>query len=195
MRQFFPFVCILLATACQAVQLDAEPPGGDRELASIQPVGHTDAVTALTLKEDDQVLATSGDDNAAILWDVAKAVPRVFLRARKAAVNSVAISPNERLVVAGSLDGSVVLWGSRSGRRHGACGGDIHDVDCAAFTPCEAQVAVGSLLGTVTFWNWATVEGLRSTKAHPTSQVVSLALKKSRRYGGPMFAAGASSTL
>jgi WD40 repeat protein/tRNA A-37 threonylcarbamoyl transferase component Bud32 len=58
-----------------------------------------------------ETLATAGEDWTIRLWDVATRKERsVSLRGHDAGVNSVAFSPNGRILVSGSSDGTVRFW-------------------------------------------------------------------------------------
>jgi WD40 repeat protein len=74
--------------------------------------GHTDAVTALAFSADRCLLATTGRDGSARLWNVASSKPgeRATLRKSGETFRSLAFSPNSRTLAAGAATESGLIW-------------------------------------------------------------------------------------
>ena len=74
--------------------------------------GHTKGVTAVAISPDDRFVATYGDTSTR-LWDAATGKQiRTF-----SGFDSVAFSPDARLILTGGLDNAAELWDTASGQR------------------------------------------------------------------------------
>jgi WD40 repeat protein len=106
-------------------------------------VTHTDAVTAVAFAPDGHTLATAGNDQTVLLWDVADPT-----RARRLddpltghtdAVQAVAFAPDGHTLATASYDGTVLLWDVRDPTRARRLGdpltGHFGEVWSVAFAP------------------------------------------------------------
>ena len=71
--------------------------------------GHTGAVTSLGFQRDGRYLYSGSEDGAVILWDLRSPNPSRKFDA-KAAVNSVALHPNQAQILSADQAGSVKVW-------------------------------------------------------------------------------------
>jgi WD40 repeat protein len=66
---------------------------------------------SIAFSPDAAILASAGSgDNTISLWDVAMYQPIVQLKGHTAAVNSLAFSPDGKMLAAASDDGTIILW-------------------------------------------------------------------------------------
>ena len=153
-RKIFLFNVILLVylaslTVSDGQALADSPPDG--AIARFSPGA---SVYTVAFSADGKFLASGGDDNAVILWDVADRSERETFIEHSKAVTSVAFSPDGKLLASASLDGYVRLWhvsseGRRISLRHGGW------VESVAFSP-DGKTLVsggGDQEGSVTLWD------------------------------------------
>ena len=112
------------------------------------------SVYTVAFSPDGELLASGGDDNAVILWNVAGRSERESFIEHGKSVMSITFSPNGRLLASASLDGYVRLWHisserSRTSLRHGGW------VESVAFSPDGKMLASGGgdQEGSVRLWN------------------------------------------
>ncbi|MCE2414458.1 caspase family protein [Candidatus Poribacteria bacterium] len=112
------------------------------------------SVYTVTFSPDGKLLASGGDDNTVILWDVADWSEREAFIQHSKAVTSVAFSPDGKLLASASLDGYVRLWhvsaeGRRISLRHGSW------VESVAFSPDGKTLVSGGedQEGSVILWD------------------------------------------
>jgi len=70
---------------------------------------HTDEVSWLQFSNDSQKLYSSSIDGTMCCIEIRNGRSNVLLRARKG-LNSFSLNPNEKLIAAGSIDGTVLIW-------------------------------------------------------------------------------------
>jgi WD40 repeat protein len=102
-------------------------------------------------------------------------------------VNSVAFSPDGRLLASGGDDGAVSLWDSATGEALRSLQGHTDWVRSVAFSPDGRLLASGGDDWAVRLWDSATGEALRSLKEH-TRWVISVAFSPD----GRLLASGGS---
>lgn len=74
-------------------------------------VGHTDYIRALAFSPNENFLATGGDDQTIMIWDLETQLPLVLpLTQHKAPVTSMAFSPDGLMLASGSQDMNLILW-------------------------------------------------------------------------------------
>ena len=112
------------------------------------------SVYTVAFSPDGKFLASGGDDNAVILWDVADENEYEAFIQHSKAVTSVAFSPDGKLLASASLDGYVRLWhvsseGRRISFRHGGW------VESVAFSPDGKTLVSGGedREGSVILWD------------------------------------------
>ena len=84
--------------------------------AELLPFLHGGPATRVTFSPDGKLLATSGWDNIAILWDVDTRTVR-FTFKHEDAVRAILFSPDGRHLATGSLDATTKLWDVETGKQ------------------------------------------------------------------------------
>jgi WD40 repeat protein len=154
--------------------------------------GHTSGVESVAFSPDGKVLAsgTCGkwepyyyggylcDQGEIKLWDVAKGTEIRTLSGHtrtsfSAKVNSVAFSPDGKILASGSDDDTIKLWDVATGREIRTLSGHTWYVESVAFSPDGRILASGSWDETVKLWDVATGKELRTLSGHtwPVSSV------------------------
>jgi WD40 repeat protein len=95
-------------------------------------------------------------------------------------VQSVAFSPDGRILASGSHDNTIRLWNSISGRELRSLTGHSEPVTSVAFSPDGRFLASGSLDSTVKIWDLGTCSLLRTLTDH-TSMVYAVAFSPDGR--------------
>ena len=125
------------------------------------------SVFTVAFSPDGQLLASGGDDNAAILWDVADQNERETFIEHGSAVMSVVFSPDGRRLASACLDGFVRLWDVANQRRRISL---THKgwVRSVAFSPDGRTLASGGgdQLGKIVFWNVRTEQEIATFTGH-----------------------------
>jgi WD40 repeat protein len=168
----------LLATGSTdgtAMLWDLSGPAGPRRIG--QPLtGHTrdpddslwGAVNSVALAADGRTLATAGDDQTVILWDVSDpARPHRIgepLAGHSDWVNSVAFAPDGRTLATGGRDSSVILWDVSDParpRRVGPLVRHTASVNSVAFAPDGRTLATAGEDKAMILWDVSDPTGLR----------------------------------
>lgn len=127
------------------------------------------SVYTVAFSPDGQLLASGGDDNAVILWDIADGSEHESFIEHGKSVMSIAFSPDGHLLASASLDGFVRLWPVSSERRRVSLrhGGWVESV---AFTSDGKKLASGGgdQGGSVILWDVSQRRDIANFSGHDT---------------------------
>lgn len=84
-------------------------------------------------------------------------------------INSVAVSPNDKLIVSGSQDKTAKLWSSADLSLMGVLKGHKRGVWCVQFSPVDQVVATASADGTLKLWGLRDFSCLKTFEGHDAS--------------------------
>ncbi|KAK1926929.1 putative general transcriptional repressor [Papiliotrema laurentii] len=136
--------------------------------------GHMQEIYSLDFSRDGRFLVSGSGDKSARIWDIEKGVCVFDLRIEDflhndhgpidAGITSVALSPDGKLVAAGSLDTMVRVWNVQTGQQVERLKGHKDSVYSVAFSPDGKCLVSGSLDRTLRVWDLTgtkkVVEGL-----------------------------------
>jgi hypothetical protein len=125
---------------------------------SFKPVAEMDQyegpVNAVSFSHDSQLLVTAADDGSLRAWKVPDGtVLNTLGQASGPAVKCLTFAPDDRYVVAGTADGTVIAWNPRTGEEifrsqvHGA------SVTSVAFIPDGSRLATAASDRSLKIWN------------------------------------------
>ncbi|XP_065889852.1 transducin beta-like protein 3 isoform X2 [Dysidea avara] len=146
--------------------------------------GHTHCVGTVAFSRHRTSFLVSGSKDCTIkLWslkslsinsldedDVCVRLPVKYTQvAHSKDINSLDVSPNDKLIVSGSQDGTAKLWRVEGGALVGTLRGHRRAVWCVKFSPFDQCVATGSGDGTIKLWAIADNSCIKSFEGHTSS--------------------------
>ncbi len=131
-------------------------------------------VTSIAFRPDGKMLASlngqvaatarhRGGDMAIRLWEVQSRKQIAELGSHTASVDSVAVSPDNKLFAAGRQDGSVELWDLESQARNDVLRGHDAAVKCVVFSP-DGRLLASSAKEHARVWNLQSLEEIAAFK-------------------------------
>ncbi|HEV8587834.1 MAG TPA: caspase family protein [Pyrinomonadaceae bacterium] len=126
---------------------------------------------SVAFSPDGKILA--GSEDATIkLWEVTSGTELRSLSGHSSGVNSIAFSPDGKMLASGSDDKTVTLWDVAKGKELVTLSGHTNDIYSVAFSPDGKTLASVSLLPTmIKFWDVATGKELRTLSGLSVSSV------------------------
>ena len=129
-------------------------------------LGHSNVVHSVVFSPDGHMLASAGEDGAAILWDVATQREFRSFKRNLSGLNSLSFSLDGAMFATGGHDGTVVLWDVATGREVRILKGHAGPVNSIAFSHNGRTLASGSADHTVKVWDAASGSELRTLNTH-----------------------------
>ena len=159
--------------------------GAPKEVAG--PWTKTDSpVRSLALAPDGKVVAAADWGTTVTLWDVVNARKIAVLNAHPPFLSYLGFSTVGDEVVAGSTDGSLVVWDRGSGEVLGSFDGTGADAVAASVSPDAKTLAAATKDGAIRIWDLAARKELARFAGHGGAEVRALAFSK----GGDTLASG-----
>jgi WD40 repeat protein len=123
--------------------------------------GHIYQANTVTFSADGLTLASGGNDQNILLWDVSGhrlAKTGEFLTAHQGFINSLAFHPNGNILVSGGADFLLRVWNVSNRQNPVALGGPSgpqnDSITGVAFSPDGQKLASSSRDGKVVLWDW-----------------------------------------
>lgn len=115
--------------------------------------GHSDGVSALVFAPTEKVLASAGKHDGSVrTWDIATGALITVFNCNDSNVASIGISPNGKLVAAGS-NNAVKVWNLASRQELLTLDGHSSNVTFVRFSPDNRVLATGDNRGAVRLWH------------------------------------------
>jgi len=128
--------------------------------------GHGNAVQAVAVSPERQLLLTGSADRTLKLWNSdTLALIRTY-RGHREFVSAVAIAPGGRLVAGAALDGTIRIWSALSLRAERTLRGPVSRIGAIAFVPGRDVMVAGSDDGAIRLWDYKAGRVMRLLVGH-----------------------------
>uniref|UniRef100_A0A3B1IEJ5 Transducin beta like 3 n=2 Tax=Astyanax mexicanus TaxID=7994 RepID=A0A3B1IEJ5_ASTMX len=143
--------------------------------------GHSNAVGSISCSRLKKAFLVSGSQDCTVkVWDLPDTLPaageepaqleaRVTEKAHDKDVNSVAISPNDKLFASGSQDRAAKLWSLTDMSLLGVFRGHRRGIWCVQFSPVDQVLATASADGSIKLWGLHDFSCLKTFEGHDAS--------------------------
>ncbi|KAI4890463.1 hypothetical protein NFI96_025586 [Prochilodus magdalenae] len=143
--------------------------------------GHSNAVGSISCSRLKKAFLVSGSQDCTIkIWDLPDELPavgeepaqlsaRITEKGHDKDVNSVAVSPNDKLIASGSQDRTAKLWSLADMSLLGVFRGHRRGVWCLQFSPVDQVLATASADGSVKLWGLHDFSCLKTFEGHDAS--------------------------
>uniref|UniRef100_A0ABM5F138 Transducin beta-like protein 3 n=1 Tax=Pogona vitticeps TaxID=103695 RepID=A0ABM5F138_9SAUR len=148
-----------------------------------QGVGHAHGVGALSCSRmKENFVVTASQDHTIKVWELPESLPpkektpsvetlqaTLTVKAHDKDINSVAVSPNDKLVATGSQDKTAKLWACSDCSLLGVFSGHKRGIWCVQFSPVDQVLGTSSADGTVKIWDLHDFSCLKTFEGHDAS--------------------------
>lgn len=114
--------------------------------------GHRDALYALALSPDGQMLATGSYDQKIKLWNVASGTEIKTLTGHNGGVNGLSFRPDGKVLASASVDRTVKLWDVATGKRLDTLSQPLKEQSVVAFAPDGKTLVAGGADNRIRVW-------------------------------------------
>uniref|UniRef100_A0A1X7VHF9 U3 small nucleolar RNA-associated protein 13 C-terminal domain-containing protein n=1 Tax=Amphimedon queenslandica TaxID=400682 RepID=A0A1X7VHF9_AMPQE len=152
--------------------------------------GHTMSVTAIAwAKQDNSFLVSGSLDKTIKLWNVKQlllskktnegSMSAMFTEAaHNKDINSIDVSPNNKLIVTGSHDKTAKIWSVADGKLMGTLKGHRRGVWSVQFSPVDQCVLTSSSDNTLRLWSVSDFSTLKTFEGHSNSILKAIFINK-----------------
>ncbi|KAA1471984.1 WD40 repeat-like protein, partial [Dentipellis sp. KUC8613] len=127
--------------------------------------GHPRSISAICISHSGLFLVSGSLDFTCKLWDLRKKLcTRTFKHSNS--VFGVAVSPDDKVLATGCVNGTITLWSLASGFTVRILKGHSATVDTVSFSPDGSLIASGSWDKSIRLWNTSNGVCLRSLEGH-----------------------------
>ncbi|MBN3316249.1 TBL3 protein, partial [Atractosteus spatula] len=147
-----------------------------------QGLGHVNAVGSISCSRMKESFVASGSQDCTVkVWELPESLrskegggvealtARVTEKGHDKDVNSVAVSPNDKLLASGSQDRTTKLWALADLSLLGVFRGHRRGVWCVQFSPVDQVLATSSADGSVKLWGLQDFSCLKTFEGHDAS--------------------------
>jgi WD40 repeat protein len=114
--------------------------------------GHLDALYAVAISPDGQLMASGGYDQKIILWDIANGKQVRTLKGHNGCVYDLDFRPDGKLLASASADRTVKLWDVASGERRDTLSQSLKEIYCLAFSADGKRLAAAGVDSRIRVW-------------------------------------------
>ncbi|KAI8841713.1 WD40-repeat-containing domain protein [Chytridium lagenaria] len=145
------------------------------DLVFLNPEESQLAVATNSEQEGGGFVVTGSEDRTIKFWEVPRFEefdeenPESFKEAHEKDINSIAVSPNDKLFATGSQDKMAKIWSTVDGSLVGEFRGHRRGVWCVAFSTVDQVLASASADKTIKLWSLADYSCLKTFEGHLNS--------------------------
>ncbi|XP_042294532.1 transducin beta-like protein 3 [Sceloporus undulatus] len=170
-----------------------------------QGLGHANVVGALSCSRmKETFVVTASQDHTIKVWHLPESLPvkkkeseleilvaQVTVKAHDKDINTVAVSPNDKLIATGSQDKTAKLWSCKDCGLLGVFSGHKRGIWCVQFSPVDQILATSSADGTIKLWDLQDFSCLKTFEGHDASVLKIIFVSR----GGQVVSSGADGLL